>query len=599
MTEKKRGVTDSNFTSVTFDEIKRKLVHRARTYYPNTYNDFNDSSFGSMMFDLVAMMSEQLNFYAHFVSNEGFSHRALTMQSLENHAKEKGVQINNSITSTGVVDFFTLIPADTVVGTVDQNYKHRILKGAVVGTLAGARFTLMEDVVVDLDTKNIIGTTFSDDGSRITYYVYRASGPVISGEEREVSINVGSYKKFLKAEIKDFTVSEVLKVVDSNGNQYYEVDNLSQNFIFVDSAESNNDQNATSRMTPLPVPRRFAVDHENGRTKLVFGFGSENNLKSKNVADSSKIALNRTGKEYIIDNVFNPAKLLSTDKFGVAPQNTTLTVTYRSNTSENSTAAVNSIVNVISAEVVFEGENTLDSNKVEFIRSNLSVNNQEPINGALTFETTQEVSEILKSSLGFQGRAVTLQDYVAASYAMPSKFGSIKRSSIVRDANDLKRNLNMFVISQDKDGNLQTASTSLKNNLKNWLNSVRMITDTIDIFDAKIINLGLEIDVVVTEKTNFATALSEIRQKLFEDLTLTKSEIGQSFSIGEVEKVLSTIPFIVRFNSIKVVSKSGAGYSDIRYNILENTSPDGGIIYIPNDSIWELKNATDITGKLQ
>jgi hypothetical protein len=157
----------------------------------------------------------------------------------------------------------------------------------------------------------------------------------------------------------------------------------------------------------------------------------------------------------------------------------------------------------------------------------------------------------------------------------------------------------MFVISQDKDGNLQTASTSLKNNLKNWLNSVRMITDTIDIFDAKIINLGLEIDVVVTEKTNFATALSEIRQKLFEDLTLTKSEIGQSFSIGEVEKVLSTIPFIVRFNSIKVVSKSGAGYSDIRYNILENTSPDGGIIYIPNDSIWELKNATDITGKLQ
>ena len=595
-----RGSTDTNFTNTTFDEIKAKLLERAKTYYPDTYKDFNASSFGAMMFDMVAMMSEQLNFYANYVANENFVQTSRQFSSLERRGKENGIQINNAITSTGVVKFYTAIPADSTLGTVDTTYAHRILKGAVVTTAAGGRFTTTEDVVVDLSTDKIIGTTFSNDDSRITYYVYESEAPVVSGEERTISVNIGTYQKFLKVEVKDFTVSEILEVVDLNGNQYYEVDNLSQNVIYLPLADrAENDSTTPSKLVPLPVPRRFTVEHEDGRTFLVFGFGSEDNLKVKNVADPSDIALKQTAKNYVIDNVFDPAKLLSTDKFGVAPQNTTLNITYRSNTTENSNAAVNAISSISSAEVVFENESSLDTNKVSFIRSTAGVKNLEPINGTLSFSTTQEVSQMLKASLGSQGRAVTLQDYVASAYAMPSKFGSIKRAAIVRDVNDLKRNLNMYVISQDADGNLQQASTSLKNNLKTWLNSVRMITDTIDIFDAKIINLGLEIDVVVSQKTNFSTALSEIRQKLFEDLTLAKSEIGQSFSIGEVEKILSAIPFVVRFNSVKVVSKSGTGYSDIRYDISSNVSPDGGLIYIPEDSIWELKNATDITGKVQ
>lgn len=595
-----RRSPDTNFTSVTFEEIKEKLLVRAKTYYPDTYKDFNASSFGAMMFDMVAMMSEQLNFYANFVANENFVESSRLFSSLERRGKENGIQINNAITSTGVVKFYTAIPADSILGTVDEAYAHRILKGAVVTSPAGGRFTTTQDVVVDLNFDKVIGTTYSNDDSRITYYLYESEAPVVSGEERTISVNVGTYQKFLKVEIKDFTVSEILEVVDLNGNQYYEVDNLSQNVIYLPLTDrSVSDPTVPSKLTPFPVPRRFVVEHEGGRTFLVFGFGSEENLKVKNVADPSEIALKQTAKSYVSDVVFDPSKLLSTDKFGVAPQNTTLNITYRSNTSENSNAAVNAINSISSAEIVFENESALDADKVSFVRSTSAVKNLEPINGTLTFSTTQEVSQMIKASLGSQGRAVTLQDYVASAYAMPSKFGSIKRAAIVRDVNDLKRNLNMYVISQDAAGNLQQASTSLKNNLKTWLNSVRMITDTIDIFDAKIINLGLEIDVVVSQKTNFSTAMSEIRQKLFQDLTLVKSEIGQSFSIGDVEKILSAIPFVVRFNSVKVVSKSGTGYSDIRYNISSNVSPDGGLIYIPEDSIWELKNATDITGKVQ
>lgn len=597
-----RGSSDTNFTNVVFDEIKNRLLTRAKTYYPKTYKDFNSSSFGSMVIDLVSLMSEQLHFYANYVQNDNFTNTCRTFTSLEKKAMENGVQLNNAITSTGMVKFYTAIPADATLGTIDAAYAHRILKGAVVTTPSGGRFTTTQDVVVDINKENIIGTTFSQDGSRITYYVYESEAPVISGEERTISVDIGTYRKFLKVEVRDFTVSEIISVTDLNNNEYYEVNALSTEDILVASSNRTEaDPQTPSNMIKLPVPRRFTVEHENGRTFLVFGQGSEKNLKVKQVADPSEVALKMTGKNYISDDiqVVDPANFLKTGKFGVAPQNTTLNITYRSNTTDNSNARANSINEILSAEVVFENENALDQDKIDFIRQNMSVTNIEPINGTLRFESTEEISQVLKASLGSQNRAVTLQDYVAASYSMPSKFGSLKRVAINRDSSSLKRNLNMFVIAQDGKGNLQKASTALKKNLKTWLNSVRMVTDTIDIFDAKIINLGLEIDVVVSQKSNFATAMSEIRSKLFEDLTLKKSEIGQAFSIGDVEKILSSMPFVVRFNSVKVVAKSGQGYSDIRYDIASNVSPDGGLIYVPEDSIWELKNPTDIIGKVQ
>ena len=597
--DNKRSSADTSFTSVTFDEIKQRLINRARNYYPDTYKDFSRTSFGSMMIDMVSLVSEQLNFYANFVAQETLSpDTARSEKALSFHAMKVGADVFNSITSTGMVKFYTLIPI-SLTGP-DPNYAHRILKGAIVTTSNGGTFTTTEDVVIDLNTDNIVGTTFSDDGSHVSYYIYESEAPVISGEERTISVTVGTYQKFLKVEVKDSTASEILKVIDLNGNEYFQVDNLSQNVVYrpMQNRESN-ESTAPERLIPFPVPRRFAVEIINGRTFLVFGFGSEDNLTTKSVANPSDIALKITGKNYVSNNAFDPSKLLSTDKFGIAPQNTVLNITYRSNTTNNSNAPVGSISSVSSAEIIFENENDLESSKVEYVRQNITATNLEPINGTLKFTTTQEVSQIIKASMGSQGRAVTLRDYVAAAYNMPSKFGSVTRASVSRDENDLKRNLNMYVISEDKDGNLQQASTSLKNNLKTWLNSVRMVTDTIDIFDAKIINLGLEVDLVVSDKTNFATALSEIRTKLFEDLTITKSEIGQVFSIGEVEKILSSIPSVIRFNGIKVVSKSGVGYSDIRYDVSNNVSPDGGMIYIPEDSIWEIKKASDITGKVQ
>jgi len=213
--------------------------------------------------------------------------------------------------------------------------------------------------------------------------------------------------------------------------------------------------------------------------------------------------------------------------------------------------------------------------------------------------TLEEISETIKAAAGSLGRAVTAQDYVAACYAMPSTFGSVKRASLYRDRNDYRRNLNLHIISQDENGFLQVASSTLKNNLKRWLNSVRMVTDTIDIFDAKILNLAIYFDVIIDSNADKTTALSNIRKELFSELTMVVPQIGEDFSIGTVEKILNSISMVSRINAIKISSKTGEGYSDNRFQVKTNISPDGSLIHLPENFIWELKNEEDITGRIQ
>ena len=53
----------------------------------------------------------------------------------------------------------------------------------------------------------------------------------------------------------------------------------------------------------------------------------------------------------------------------------------------------------------------------------------------------------------------------------------------------------MYVISENSFGKLEKTNSTIKRNLKIWLNQYRMINDTIDILDPYIINLGIEFSI--------------------------------------------------------------------------------------------------------
>ena len=70
--------------------------------------------------------------------------------------------------------------------------------------------------------------------------------------------------------------------------------------------------------------------------------------------------------------------------------------------------------------------------------------------------------------------------------------------------------------------------------------------------------------------------------------------------INDIYKRLNRLDGVIDVTDVKVVQKTGTGYSNLSFNMQNNMSPDGTIIYVPEDTVFELKYFTeDIKGTIK
>ena len=285
---------------------------------------------------------------------------------------------------------------------------------------------------------------------------------------------------------------------------------------------------------------------------------------------------------------------------GISPANTTLTVHYRVNDSNNANAAANTVTRTGTTNIEFPSvlENAiLNGNKIQSVVSSLQVNNEEPILGDLTVPSVKQIKQRIKSTFSSQGRAVTLDDYVNLVYRMPSQFGGIKKCHIIRDVDSFKRNLNLYVLSENSNTKLTKANTSLKNNLKTWINRYKMINDTIDILDAEIVNVGIEFELVSYSASNKFDVLEIATRTLRKEMNKKVFSIGEPLYITDIYTILNRVRGVADTTNVKIVQKDSSQYSQIGFDIEYFTSPDGRYVAIPQNAIFELKfPSIDIKG---
>jgi|TARA_Y100000289_G_scaffold64568_1_gene76650 hypothetical protein len=600
-TNRNKRIREVDYTKASFNEIKEQLVQYAKRHYPNSYKDFKDSSFGSLMFDLVSYVGDQLHYYIDHNANESILPYTKDPEIALQLIQAMGAKPSLNFDSVGNVKVQILSPANSLGVTIDNAYKSVLNAGTKFKSSGGAVFTSMKPVVFTADTSRIIGYNMTDDGSKVAYYAMEAIVPVVSGEERTFTVDVGNFVRFLKIEIPDENLTEILSVTDSNGNEYFQVDSLPTDKIYKPILDpQKRDPMVPAIMKQTPVPRRFIVEKSINRTYIQFGHGSDEENTTNSFAEPTKRVMKFTGKRYDSSVAkSDPSRMYSNNKLGVAPQNTTLTIVYRRNTAINTNAAVGTINQVLEPLISFDNEQNLESQKVNFIRNNVQVLNDEPINGSISIPTTEELKRRYMGSFGAQGRAVTKEDYISAVYDMPPIYGGIKRAGIMRDTNDFRRNLNLFLIAEGADGKLQKPTNILKQNVKTWIDSVRMISDSIDIFDANIINFNIDFKVALKQNSNAQTVMSKIKQTLFEELTTIPPEIGEPLYMTEIMRIIQSIPEVANIplkDGIKIQSLSGGKYTDLKYDVKSNTSPDNTFVYIPQNAIWEIKYIDDIKG---
>lgn len=572
------------YTNRDYASIRSELIEYVKKYYPDTMQDFNEASFGAMMLDLVAYVGDVLSFYLDYQANESFLSTAIERKNILKLAKQFGFKLGGSTKPFGTAAFYVSVQANANGQGPDENYLPALRQGASFTSSDGTTFTLAEDI--DFRQKDLLTIVDAQDGDTgvVTRYALKAYGQVIGGNTQTDEFAVASQEDFLRLTMSRPNVTEIIKVEDSEGNEYFEVDYLSQNIIYKSIRNTNavNNRLVPYLMREVNVPRRFIVDREDSLASLVFGYGSPDKVEHPR-----NIVLDVFGKNYVKDDSFDPARITESDKFGVAPNNTTMSVTYRYNPKPIINVPVGKLSSIGSFLMDFPNNGTSGSEK-EQIRATLEITNEKPILNNNPILTDDDIKRRAIDSFATQNRAVTKQDYISLCYRMDPKFGSVKRTNVVRDADSIRRNINIYTVSENSSNSLVETDINIKNNLRRWLNSHRMMNDTVDILSANIINIGIEFTAIGSLQYSKFDVLTECYQALIERFS-DKLDIGNPFYITEIYKTLNALDSVIDTKDVQIVVKAGTGYASAWMDIDSALSADGRYIDVPEDSILEIK----------
>jgi phage-related baseplate assembly protein len=230
------------------------------------------------------------------------------------------------------------------------------------------------------------------------------------------------------------------------------------------------------------------------------------------------------------------------------------------------------------------------------IRSSLEVSNETPIIGNTSLPTSEELRYRTYASRAAQMRSVTKNDYEAYIYLMPANFGSVKRASVINDPSATNRRLSVYVISEDGSSNLLTANSTLKENIKQWLNKNKMLNDSIDIYDAKIMNIGFDYEIVVHPSKDKVQVLNSVQARLNREMS-EKMYIGEPFYLTNIFNIINKVDGVVDTTKVTPILKTGTGYSSAPVGIDDIKSEDGTYLKAPRNVIFEIKNFnTDVRG---
>jgi len=578
------------YTSRSFTSIKNDLVEHAKRYYPNSYNDFSDASFGGLMFDAVAYVGDMLSFYLDYQTNESFLETAIEYNNIRKLSSQMGYNFYGNPAAYGIATFYVIVPANLTGLGPDSTFIPILKTKSKINAINGASFMLTENVDFNDPAVEVVAARFDDATGKPTHYALRTFGQVRSGLHYIKEIDVGDYTKFLRVKVGTAAINEILSVFDSEGHEFHQVEHLSQEVVYKETTNPNAvSDNVPSIIKPFIASRRFVVEQDESGTYLQFGYGTEATIDKNGFANPSEVVLQMSGKNYITDQAFDPVKFLGTDKFGIAPSNTTLLVTYGSNDSTNVSVPINGFREV--SRALFEFPNDLTSPNAATrltVRDSIEVSNEERIVVEATIPTVDEIRYRAYASFAAQNRVVTKNDYEAYTYQMPSKFGKVSRVNVVNDPSGINKRLALYVISKDKSDNFVATNNTTKTNLKVWLNKNKMLTDNIDVFDAKIINIGFDFKYAVQpgfSKTTVQAAVNTALRSLFSE----KFYIGEPVYITTLYQTINRVQGVVDTIKVTPIVKNSANYSNLGLFVDDILSKDGTYLKCPKNCVFEIK----------
>ena len=612
------------YLNKNFNDFKSQLAEFAQSYFPDTYNDFSDSSPGVMFMEMAAYVGDILSYYQDTQLQENFLLLAQEKENLYNLAYSLGYRPKSTNASSVMLDLFQLVPSDPSNGDQpDMKYTLVIEEGSTFISEEGPEFILEKDVNFKIDSEDnpLEITVYSTNNitNKPEYYLLRKSGKAYSGKLETKSYTIDSYEKFLTLELNEPSVMRIDSIVDGNGDRYHEVPYLAQDTLFeaVENIASKDPQlHGYNESTPYllklkKVPKRFVTRlRSNNTLEIQFGAGENSVVDEEIIPNPDNIGLGIKDGRSKLDFAYDPSNFLYTGTYGIVPVNTTLNINYITN-ADGVKANVNSYtINALALSKIKIPQN-VDSETLKFIRDSITVNNPTPATGGGAGDSIEDIRQNAMAAFSAQNRTVTKDDYLIRTLSMPSKFGKVAKAYITQDdqispltsiperiPNPMA--LNLYTLGYNNKKQLTTLNVATKTNLATYLEQHRMLTDAINIKDAFSINIGIDFEIIAFKNFSNQQVLLNCIIELKKYFNIEKWQINQPIIISEIYNVIGAVEGVQSVPNVRLENLVGqeAGYSPYKYDLDDATIK--GIIYPSLDpSIFEVRKLNqDIKGKI-
>lgn len=595
-----------------FVSLRNALIDFAKIYFPESYNDFNESSLGMMFMEMSAYVGDVLSYYIDSTLKESFLNYAEERNNIIYLAQSFGYKYKTTVPATTNLDIYQLLPSKNNGSDIDFRYALKIDSNMIVQseTFSDIQFRTTEPVDFSIyDNGDFLATVYEldDTTNQPKLYLVKKTVPVIAGNISSYQATISTTEQFLKITLPYNDIIEILDVYDDNGNKWYEVDYLAQDTILFDEENSDKYNNTLYAGTGSLMPqrilkmkrasKRYVTRRDiDGQVELQFGAGISAYPDDILVPNPKTIKYNNTFSTFTdLANSY-----LNTRTYGAIPlAGTVLTIRFtrgggiQSNVPQSDLTVIKNVIYKNSADDFIDQD---DKNMFNAMKRSLAVTNPEPATGGRGAETIEEIRQNAMAYFKAQDRTITNKDYLVRTLSMPAKYGNITKAYVEKDSDNFA--INIYTLGYDSQNKLIVLNDAIKQNLVTFLKNYRDLTTGINIKDAFIINIGIRFTVIPISKYNKNEVLLRCVQEIQDFFNIDNWQIGQPIILRDLYERLDKIEGVRTISEIEIYNKynPNEGYSNNYYHIPAATVD--GIIYTSADpSIFELKFPnTDIEG---
>jgi hypothetical protein len=493
----KNSGKDIKYLNKDFASFRANLIDFAKTYFPKTYSDFNESSPGMMFIEMASYVGDVLSYYVDDTLKESIMTTAEDISSVIALSQYLGYKPKLSSPAVTTLSVYQLVPSigTSVNNKPDSKYYLRIKQGLRVKASNDTLFRTTDIVDFSNEADREIAVYQRDANTgEPTFYLIKKYVQAISAEVKEIQINFGNYQPYQSITINDTNLIGIYDVRDSNENKYYEVPYLGQEMVFVDypNTEANDPDLYQFKETvpyilkTIKTPKRFTTKvNEDKTTTIQFGAGDPTASDEQLIPNLKNVGLGLPNSISRLEESFDPTNFLKTKTYGTSPSNTTITVKYLVGGGVASNVNTNTLTKIDGIEFDDQTQRytAAELGLYASAKNSVAIDNEVPATGGRGSETIEEIRQNALANFGAQNRAVTAKDYQVRVLSMPSKYGGIAKayatadgtldnnspSSILASPKALQEFTDLVMGFVKKPDSLEPTETSVKQDIQKFL----------------------------------------------------------------------------------------------------------------------------------